>query len=106
MKYRIYVIRDTGADETCLPFFVQSDVVARRQFAATLRTLPPSCRSDFNLEIIGEYDSSNCQLYDGFACDIIARGSDSDIEQMLQDDAPFYMRGNIDRAPVNTPEDK
>lgn len=105
MYFRIYVIRDNGSEETCLPFFAQSDVVAKRQFCSTLRTLPPSCRSDFQLEFIGEYDSSNCELKDNFDCEVVCCGSDDDIKQMLLVDGPFYARGQIDKAPVNTPSD-
>ena len=105
MYFRIYVIRDNGSEDTSLPFFVQSDVVAKRQFCSTLRTLPPSCRSDFQLEFIGKYDSSNCELKDNFDCEVVCCGSDDDIKQMLLADVSFYARGQIDKAPVNTPSD-
>ena len=103
MIYRIYVIRDNGSEETCLPFFVQNDIVAKRQFAATLRTLPPSCRSDFQLEFIGMYDTEICELRDSAECEVISTGADDDIVKMMDSDAPFYVRGNIDRAPVSAP---
>lgn len=104
MYYRIYVIRDNGAEDTSLPFFVQNDLIAKRQFAASLRTLPPSCRSDYQLEFIGEYDYDICELRDSKECEVISVGSDEDILNMISADVSFYTRGNIDRAPVNTPE--
>ena len=103
MFYGVYVIRDTGSEECCLPFFVQTDVVAKRQFVGTLRTLPPSCRSDFQLEKIGEYDSQNQELNDNGSCQILSIGSDDDIKKMMELDIPFYARGGIDRAPVSAP---
>ena len=80
-----------------------NSVIATRQFASTLRTLPPSCRGDFALEHIGTYDHKNQELSDG-SCELISIGSDDDIKRMIELDTPFYARGNIDSAPVSTPE--
>ena len=104
MIYGVYVIRDNGSGDCSLPFFVQNSVIARRQFASTLRTLPPSCRGDFALEHIGTYDNQNQELSDGFSCELISIGSDDDIKRMIELDTPFYARGNIDSAPVSMSE--
>ena len=37
-QYNAYVIRDNGSNDVCLPFFVQNDTVAMRQFASTLHS--------------------------------------------------------------------
>ena len=42
MKYGVYIIQDCGTGTKSMPFFAESDIVAKRQFAATLRTLPRS----------------------------------------------------------------
>ena len=41
--------------------------------------------------------------HDKFDCrqDSVCTGSDADIMKMIEMDAPFYQRGNIDRAPVS-----
>ena len=85
-------------------FFVQNDVVARRQFAATLRTLPPSCRADFELMQVAVYDDITLETSDYPREYPTAKGSDDDIKRMIELDSPFYARGNIDSAPVSTPE--
>ena len=41
MKYGVYVIQDCGTGTKSMPFFAESDIVAKRQFSATLRTLVP-----------------------------------------------------------------
>ena len=41
---------------------------------------------------------TNCE------CDVeVCHGNDEDISNMIAMDAPFYQRGNIDRAPVSVP---
>ena len=45
--------------------------------------------------------------YDDYESSVVLfDGGDDDIKRMIEMDVPFYQRGNIDRAPVNTPEDK
>ena len=44
MRYGVYIIQDCGTGTKSMPFFAESDIVAKRQFAATLRSLPPSYR--------------------------------------------------------------
>lgn len=105
MYYNVYVIRDNGSEDVCLPFFVQNDVVAIRQFASTLRTLPPSCRADFQLELIGQYDSQVQMLKDHNDCTVICTGADENVMKMIAVDAPFYVRGQIDKAPVISSRD-
>ena len=104
MKYGMYVIRDAGSESCSLPFFVQNDFVARRQFAATLRTLPPSCRADFELMQVAVYDDITLETSDYPREYPTAKGSDDDIKRMIELDSSFYARGNIDSAPVSTPE--
>ena len=98
--YNAYVIRDNGSDDVCLPFFVQNDTVAMRQFASTLRTLPPSCRSDFQLEMVAQYDHQIQEFKDSGDNILICIGSDDEIKKMIELDTPFYARNYIDKAPV------
>ena len=56
MKYGVYIIQDCGTGTKSMPFFAESDIVAKRQFAAMLRTLPPSVRSDFSVFMLADYD--------------------------------------------------
>ena len=56
MKYGVYIIEDCGTGTRSMPFYAESDLVAKRQFAATLRTLPPSVRGDFKVDCIACYD--------------------------------------------------
>ena len=87
-----------------MPFFAELDLVAKRQFGATLRTLPPSVRGDFRVDRVAVYDDFSLE----FAYDRqeypVCTGSDADIVKMIEMDASFYQRGNIDRAPVSKPE--
>ena len=52
---------------------------------------------------IASYDDYTLE----FVCDRmehpVCTGSDADITKMIEMDAPFYQRGNIDRAPVSVP---
>lgn len=104
MYFNVYVIRDNGSEETSMPFFAQNDVVARRQFGSTLRTMPPSCRGDFQLELIGQYDHQVQMLKDAPDCIVICTGADDDMVKMMSADLPFYARGGIDQAPVTNGE--
>ena len=103
MKYGVYVIEDGGTGTRSMPSFAESNLVAKRQFGATLRTLPPSVRGDFKVDFIASYDDYTLE----FVCDrmehSVCKGSDADITKMIEMDAPFYQRGNIDRAPVSVP---
>ena len=65
MKYGVYVIEDGGTGTRSMPFFAESNVVAKRQFAAMLRTLPPSVRGDFTVDFIASYDDYTLE----FVCD-------------------------------------
>ena len=40
-KFGVFVIRDNGSGDSSMPFFAYTSAVAVRQFAHTLRTLPP-----------------------------------------------------------------
>ena len=104
MKYGVYVIEDGGTGTRSMPFYAESDLVAKRQFSATLRTLPPSVRGDFRVDRIASYDDYSLMFdYDDARESVgsICTGSDDDISKMIEMDAPFYQRGNIDRAPVS-----
>ena len=87
-----------------MPFFAPTSVVAVRQFCASLRTLPPSCRGDFELLSIASYDHSNYEVTDAFSATSIAVGSDEQVVKMIEQDLPFYAKGQIDRLPVNVEE--
>ena len=101
MKYGVYVIADGGTGTRSMPFFAESDLVAKRQFGATLRTLPPSVRADFTVDRIAVYDDFTFEFaYDRLEHPVCV-GFDADIVKMIEMDAPFYQRGNIDRAPVS-----
>ena len=102
MKYGVYVIEDGGTGTRSMPFFAESDLVAKRQFGATLRTLPPSVRADFKVDRIASYDDYTLDSGDRMKHPVCT-GSDADITKMIEMDAPFYQRGNIDRAPVSVP---
>ena len=43
MKYGVYVIEDGGTGTRSMPFFAESNVVAKRQFAAMLRRFRRPC---------------------------------------------------------------
>ena len=105
MIYGVYVIQDGGTGTRSMPFYAESDLVAKRQFAATLRTLPPSVRDDFSVERIASYDDFTLEFALDSRQDPVCTGSDVDIMKMIEMDAPFYQRGNIDRAPVSTSEE-
>ena len=75
--------------------------VAKRQFAATLRTLPPSVRGDFKVDCIACYDDFTLEFASDRRQDSVCSGADDDISKIVAMDAPFYQRGNIDRAPVS-----
>ena len=62
MKYGVYVIEDGGTGTRSMPFFAESNVVAKRQFVAMLRTLPPSVRGDFTVDFIASYDDYTLSL--------------------------------------------
>lgn len=98
-KFGVYVIRDNGAEDSSLPFFALSTVVAMRQFANTLRACPPSMRSDMQLLAIGHYDHSNHELTDTPEVSI-ASGDDGEIVKMLENDKKFYERVSVDELPV------
>ena len=103
MKYGVYVIQDCGAGTKSMPFFAESDIVAKRQFAATLRTLPPSVRSDFSVFMLADYDDFTGEFCENKRGGVhVCTGVDDDISKIMAMDAPFYQRGNIDRAPVST----
>ena len=105
MKYGVYVIQDCGTGTKSMPFFAESDIVAKRQFAATLRTLPPSVRSDFSVFMLADYDDFTGEFVENKRGDIhVCNGADDDISKIMAMDASFYQRGNIDRAPVSKPE--
>ena len=53
-----------------------------------------ACYDDFTLEFASDRRQ-----------DSVCTGSDADIMKMIEMDAPFYQRGNIDRAPVSTSEE-
>ena len=101
MKYGVYIIQDSGTGTKSMPFFAESDIVAKRQFAATLRTLPPSVRSDFSVFMLADYDDFTGEFCENKRGDV-CNGVDDDISKIVAMDAPFYQRGNIDRAPVST----
>ena len=102
MKYGVYIIQDCGTGTKSMPFFAESDIVAKRQFAATLRTLPPSVRSDFSVFMLADYDDFTGKFCENKRGDVhVCNGVDDDISKMIAMDAPFYQRGNIDRAPVS-----
>ena len=108
-KFGVFVIRDNGSGDASLPFFAYTSAVAVRQFAHTLRTLPPSVRADFELLVIGSYDQSNFKLTDnGFELTdnavSIAVGSDEGIQKMIENDQRFYERVNVDQLPTNNGE--
>ena len=105
MNYGVYIIHDSGTGTKSMPFFAESDLVAKRQFAATLRTLPPSVRGDFEVDCIACYDDFTLGFASERRQDSVCTGSDADIMKMIEMDAPFYQRGNIDRAPVSTSEE-
>ena len=87
----------------CL-FFAYTSAVAIRQFAHTLRTLPPSVRADFELLGIGSYNQSNFELTDNGSEVSIAVGSDEGIQKMIENDQRFYERVNVDQLPTNNGE--
>ena len=101
MKYGVYVIEDSGTGTRSMPFYAESDLVAKRQFAATLRTLPPSVRGDFQVSRFSTYDDFTLKFDDYESAITLFTGADDDISKMIAMDAPFYQRGNIDRAPVS-----
>ena len=98
----MYVIQDGGTGTRSMPFYAESDLVAKRQFAATLRTLPPSVRADFQVSRFSTYDDFMLKYDDYESSVVLFNGGDDDIMKMIEMDAPFYLRGNIDRAPVST----
>ena len=100
-KFGVFVIRDNGSGDSSMPFFAYTSAVAIRQFAHTLRTLPPSVRADFELLGIGSYDQSNFELTDNGSEVSIAVGSDEGIQKMIENDQRFYERVNVDQLPVN-----
>ena len=101
MKYGVYIIEDCGTGTRSMPFYAESDLVAKRQFAATLRTLPPSVRGDFKVVCIACYDDFTLEFASDRRQDSVCSGADDDISKIVAMDAPFYQRGNIDRAPVS-----
>ena len=102
MRYGVYIIQDSGTGTKSMPFFAESDIVAKRQFAATLRTLPPSVRSDFSVFVLADYDDFTGEFCENKRGDVhVCNGADDDISKIVAMDAPFYQRGNIDRAPVS-----
>ena len=101
MKYGVYVIEDSGTGTRSMPFYAESDIVAKRQFASTLRTLPPSVRADFQVSRFSTYDDIMLKYDDYESSVVLFDGGDDDIKRMIDMDAPFYQRGNIDRAPVS-----
>ena len=100
MKYGVYIIQDCGTGTKSMPFFAESDIVAKRQFAATLRALPPSVRPDFTVYMLADYDDFIGEFAENKRGDV-SNGADDDISKIVAMDAPFYQRGNIDRAPVS-----
>lgn len=99
-KFGVYVIRDNGSGDSSMPFFAYTSAVAVRQFAGSLRTLPPSVRPDFELLAIGSYDQSNLELSDNGSPVSIAVGSDDGIQKMIEADKPFYERVSVDQLPL------
>ena len=84
MKYGVYIIQDCGTGTKSMPFFAESDLVAKRQFGATLRTLPPSVRGDFTVDRIASYDDYSLMFdYDDAreSAGSICTGSDDDISK-------------------------
>ena len=59
-------------------------------------------RDDFSVERIASYDDFTLEFEFDRSEHSICAGSDDDIKRMIEMDAPFYQRGNIDRAPVST----
>lgn len=100
-KFGVYIIRDNGCGESCLPFFAYTSAVAVRQFTNTLRTLPPSVRADFELLAVGSYDKFNTELIDNGSPVSIAIGSDDAIQKMIELDKAFYERVSVDQLPVS-----
>ena len=61
-------------------------------------------RGDFRVDRIASYDDYSLMFdYDDARESVgsICTGSDDDISKMIEMDAPFYQRGNIDRALVS-----
>ena len=98
--FGVYVIRDHGSGDSSLPFFAHTSNVAVRQFANSLRTLPPSCRADFELCAIGSYDSSSFELKDDMSVASVVFGDDDNILKMIEQDSKFFGRVSIDQLSV------
>ena len=95
MKYGVYVIEDSGTGTRSMPFYAESDIVAKRQFASTLRTLPPSVRADFQVSRFSTYDDFTGEFCENKRGDVhVCNGADDDILKIVAMDAPFYQRKN------------
>lgn len=102
MKFCVYVIRDRGVESSSLPFYVASEVVAKRQFSVALRQVPPSARPDFALVHIGTYDDVSCYHDPIPVLNEICDGTDDLVVAAIQADADFYRVG-VDQLPVSAP---
>lgn len=99
-KLGVYVIKDLGVDKLSLPFFAPSEIVARRQFAGSLRSLPPSTRPDFSLVKVAEYDEESLK-FDNLPClSEVCSGDDESIKAIIAVDAHFYQHTSIDEMPL------
>ena len=52
---------------------------------------------------LSTYDDFTLKFDDYESAITVFTGADDDIVRMIEMDAPFYQRGNIDRAPVSVP---
>lgn len=57
MLHNVYVVYDKVAEEAGPPFVAVNDGVARRKYAEIMRDCPDSLRGDYELQMIGYYDS-------------------------------------------------
>lgn len=57
MLHNVYVVYDKLAEEAGPPFIAVNDAVAARKYNDLMRDCPQSLRADYELQMIGYYDS-------------------------------------------------
>ena len=102
MKYGVYIIEDGGTGTRSMPFLCRSPILS---LSGSLPQLFGRFRrpfvGDFKVDCIACYDDFTLEFSSDRRQDSVCTGSDVDIMKMIEIDAPFYQRGNIDRAPVS-----
>ncbi len=62
-KLNLYCLYDSASSQYGLPFTAFNDLVAKRQTCITLSSLPIDYWKDFQLFLVGTYDSDEGQIY-------------------------------------------